>query len=510
MNSRFKPEFISGELTGKRGSSINMLTAEDAVLPQSLQRGRSALRANQRSRRFHLPSLTEDPRSYFEMTPREEKPMKNLIGSMLRDFCSLVLCILLIAPQQARAQDPLTLAGLGGLTLNEALNSIADRVDSSIEKAGTVANGVVIRAGSEVSAEIDNLRAAANDVLGTSVKDLDSAIRDQLGEVVSDANLLESRTASDAQKLLQLAQGVTNTIPFSKTQPQVTSLSPNYAVFDPGDPQAFVQLVVRGNFFDSALPGMAPSIIVNNKPLELIEVTTTHFIFNVPTSLFSLNASKPRPLVKLPITVPFNEKFLVFFNSRREAHFTAALLALPPSPGTITVKTTSSTDSTQRDFVSTHQDNIQSDRDDHDEIRCGPNETHTIDPASINLIFDHIEGSTWTAHPVRLNNPSVCWHFRTEHHGIGTSDKLFFHFTYFVSFSLPRSSTATQTFSLKWGDSRVVDAPVGQFTITFNGFDGSTQQFRASNHDNRFIDISPEGGGVRIAARPLDGILPLD
>jgi hypothetical protein len=424
-------------------------------------------------------------------------------------ICSLLLCIPLIGPQQSRAQDPLSIAALGGLTLDAALNSIADRVDSSIEKAGTVANGVVVRAGSEVDAEIDNLRTAANDVLGKFVKDLDSAVTEQLGQVVSDANALERRTAADAQKLLQLAQGLVNTVPFSKTQPQVTSLSPNYAVFDPSDPQATIQLVVRGNFFDSALPGLAPSLVVNNKPLELIEVTTTHFIFNVPTSLFAPSASKPRPLVKLPITVPFNEKFLLFFTSRREAHFTAALMALPQSPGQITVVTTSSTDVTQRDFVSTRQDNIQSDRDDHDEDRCGPNETHTIDPSSVNLVFDHIEGSTWTAHPVRLNNPSVCWHFRTEHHGIGISDKLFFHFTYFVTFSQPRSASATQTFSLKWGDSRVINAPVGQFTITFDAFDGSIQQFRASDHDNRFIDISPEGGGVRIEARPLDGILPL-
>jgi len=142
--------------------------------------------------------------------------------------------------------------------------------------------------------------------------------------------------------------------------------------------------------------------------------------------IFAQRLGVATPLIKLPITVPFNERQFIFFNSRKEAHFTAALVGLPLSPGQITVATTSSVDTTQRDFVSTRQDNIQSDRDDHDEDRCGPNETHIIDPSSVNLIFDHIEGSTWTAHPVRLNNPSVCWHFRTEHHGIGTSDKLFF------------------------------------------------------------------------------------
>ena len=198
----------------------------------------------------------------------------------------------------------------------------------------------------------------------------------------------------------------------------------------------------------------------------------------------------------------------MFFHSRKDAKFIAALIGLPLSPGQIVITTQSTVDVAQRDAVSTPQDNIQSDRDDHDENRCGPNEAHTIDPSSVALHLDHVEGNTWTDHPVRLNNPSVCWHFRTEHHGIGTSDKLWFHFTYFVTFTTPVVRSNTQTFTLKWGDSRVITAPPGTVTIMFSGFDGSTQQFTAGNHDNRYIDISAEGGGFRIAARPLEGILP--
>jgi hypothetical protein len=407
------------------------------------------------------------------------------------------------------AQDPL--AGLAGLTLDAALNKIADRVDSSIEKAGTVANGVVIRAGSEVWAEIENMRNASKDVLNTAVKDLNSTVTAQLAQVSSDASALESKTAQDAATVLRLAQGVTNTIPFSKTQPQLTSLGPSYAVFDPSAPQASLLLTIHGNFFDSALDGYSPFLMTgDNKRMDPIEVTTSHIIFSIPTSLFALLPGRPLLLVKFSLTVPYRETSWLFFHSREEARFIAALIGLPLSPGQISITTTSSSDSAQRDAVSTPQDNIQSDRDDHDEDRCGPNETHTIDPSSVAMHLDHVEGSTWTQHPVRLNNPSVCWHFRTEHHGIGTSDKLWFHFTYFVTYTVPKVETNTQTFNLKWGDSRVVNAPAGRVTITFTGFDGSTAQYQAGNHDNRFIDISAEGGGFRIAARPLDGILPLN
>ena len=419
------------------------------------------------------------------------------------------ISLLWLTPSPLCAQDPL--AGLAGVTLDVALNKIADRVDTSIEKAGTVANGVVIRAGSEVWAEIENMRNASKDVLNTAVKDLNSTVTAQLTQISSDANALESKTAQDAATLLKLAQGVTNTIPFSKTQPQLTSLGPSYAVFDPSVPQDSLNLTIHGNFFDSALQGYAPFLMTgDNKRIDPVEVTTSHFIFEIPTSLFSLAPGRPLPLVKFSLVVPYRETSWLVLHSRKEARFVAALIGLPISPGQISVTTTSSSDSAQRDAVSTPQDNIQSDRDDHDEVRCGPNETHIIDPSSVAMHVDHAEGNTWTEHQVRLNNPSVCWHFRTEHHGIGTSDKVWFHFTYFVTYTVPKEATNTQTFNLKWGDSRVVSSPAGRVTITFTGFDGSTAQYLAGNHSNRFIDISAEGGGFRIAARPLDGILPLN
>jgi hypothetical protein len=413
----------------------------------------------------------------------------------------------IVFAQNSFAQDPL--AGLGALTLAAALNKIGDRVDSSIEKAGTVANGVVIRAGGEVWAEIDNMRNAAKDVLDKLVKDLDATMTKQLAQISSDANALERKTAQDAERVLSLAQATANIIPFSRTQPQVTFISPGYGVYNPDAPQETILLTLRGNFFDSSRPGMAPFATVAGGQVNPVEVTTEHIMFSIPTRILAPTQELAVPLVKIPITIPYKETKLLVFNSRQEAKFTAALVGLPPSPGVISITITTDLDVPARDQRTTTQDNIQSDKDDHDEIRCGPNESKTIDPASVRMVLDHVEGNSWTANPVRLNNPSVCWHFRTEHHGLGTSDKLWFHFTYSVTYTVHTSTSSTQALTLKWGDSKVFNAPAGHYKITYKSFDGSTQEFLASNHDNRFIDISDEGGGVRIAARPLEGILPL-
>jgi hypothetical protein len=95
---------------------------------------------------------------------------------------------------------------------------------------------------------------------------------------------------------------------------------------------------------------------------------------------------------------------------------------------------------------------------------------------------------------------------------MGTSDKLWWHYEYNVDHVLPQTySQSTQTLTLNWGSSQVFPAAAaGTFTVIFDGFDGSHQEYLSQDHDNRFIDISTEGGGLKIAARPFEAILPIN
>lgn len=93
---------------------------------------------------------------------------------------------------------------------------------------------------------------------------------------------------------------------------------------------------------------------------------------------------------------------------------------------------------------------------------------------------------------------------------MGTSDKLWWHFEYDVTRTGTTTTTATEPVTLKWGESQVFLVSAGSFTLRFDAFDGTEQAYLAENHNNRYIDISTEGGGVRIAARPVFGILPID
>jgi len=425
---------------------------------------------------------------------------------MTRRSCICILFSIVACVQLGTAQ--VLPAAITGATVDVALNKAADRVDSSVEKAASSADGVVIRAGSDVDAEISNFRTAYSDMLQKTVGSLDAEATKQLAQIFSDTDALENKTAADATRILQLAQQVTNTIPFAKDKPQVTSVEPTYEVFS-STRQDNISLTVDGNFVNVGDAGFMPYLDLGKQHLEPIHAETSHMLFMISRSLLVPNG-KITSMVRLPLVIPYKEGLI--FKSRKESRFPLLLIGLPESPGKITVQIkTPNVQSVQVNHVRTPQDNMQSDRDDHTDTRCGPNETDTIEPNSAHVVFEHTEGSTWTNHPVRLNNPSVCFWFRTEHHGMGTSDKLWWHYEYNVDHVLPQTySQSTQTLTLNWGSSQVFPAAAaGTFTVIFDGFDGSHQEYLSQDHDNRFIDISTEGGGLKIAARPFEAILPI-
>jgi hypothetical protein len=359
----------------------------------------------------------------------------------------LCVCPLVLATAPASAQIP---EALMGATVGVALNSAGNHVNQVVDHAGATANGVVIRAGSDVDGEINNFRAAYADMLGKTVSSLDALATKQLSQIFSDASALENKTASDAKRILELAQQTSNTIPFSKTKPQITRVEPTFDVYSP-DLLTDVQLEIQGNFYDIGEGEMAPYVQLNGKHILPIHLTTQHLIFMIPRKTLAVAPGKTTSYAEIPITVPYKEGLI--FKSRKETTFLVHMVGIPNNPGRITLKIQTPITTVSSIHVRTPQDNLQSDRDDHEEQHCGPNETDPINPNSVKIVFEHTEGGTWTDHPTRLNNPSVCYWFRTEHHGAGTSDKLWWHFEYDVSHTSASTQVSQQDVKLKWGDS---------------------------------------------------------
>jgi hypothetical protein len=393
----------------------------------------------------------------------------------------------------------------GDAVLLAFLNTLEDKVRSLMDHAGAVANTIVIRAGSEVDAEINNFKNAYEDMLNKTIKELNKTMTAQLAQVNSDVTALENKTAQDAERLAVLATQGANILPLANKIPQLTFIDPSYEVAPAAGTTDTFTIFLRGNFVQAASPGFEPHVTVNGNSISPSMLTTQKLAFVIPRSILS-PSGHATSFVEIPIVVPYKTGFL---GKKKDATFKAYIVGLPPSPGKLTLFNTVETSTPNRSQVRTTQDNMQSDRDDHEEVRCGPNESRTINPNSVRVVFERTEGDSWSYHPVRVNNPSVCFWFRTEHHGVGTSDKLWWHYEYEVTFTDTGTRTDQQDVPLKWGDSRSFPFPAGQFKLVFDGFDGTHQEFLQANHNNRYIDVSNEGGGLVIAARPVVGILPI-
>jgi hypothetical protein len=303
-------------------------------------------------------------------------------------------------------------------------------------------------------------------------------------------------------------------VPFSNKQPQVTRWSPEFEVASALGPQFGPTFSLRfdGVFAQAAEPGLTPSLEVGNTKLSAAANNTQTLSFNVPRSVLEIASGKRVSYAKLTLVVPYTKKkgpLGLFGTKRFEARFNLGIIGLPRLPGKIVLRTTNSVTSTSHPSVRTPQDNVQSDRDDHVEVHCGPNESRSIDTASIQFVVERSEGSTWTHHPERRNNPSPCEWIRTEHHGIGTSDKVWFHFEYTVSVDSTESRTNEIPIDgLTWGDSRVIPLNGAKnYVVIFDAFDGSHHEYASQTQDDRFIVVAPDGTGVRITVRPVAGIL---
>lgn len=404
-----------------------------------------------------------------------------------------------------------------GAILGLLLNSLADRIDVSVEKAGTRADETFIRAGSEANAAINNIRAAYPELLDQTIDKLDVAGTTMLTRVQAAAAALEGQTANDAMTLSRMVAQDLLLLPLSNKRPQVTLISPTFEVAAKDAALAglgdSILVQIHGIFPGAGEPGLKPTLSVGAKRVPALG-GTQDLTFVIPRSVLSVASGHTVAYARMKLDAPYTQRcgFLYLSHCDHTAAFTFGLIGLPASPGKLEVQTSRPATVTDLVHVTTMQYNVQSDRDDHDLVVCGPNEDapRSIVPGSVKMQVDRKEGSTSTDRPVRTNNPSVCWHWRTEHHGVGTSDKVWFHFEYDVT--VPRQTVATATIPLstmKWGDSRVVDLNGATYKLVFDAFDGTHNEYSTQTQSDRYITMAPDGAGLRVAARPVTGILPV-
>jgi hypothetical protein len=378
-------------------------------------------------------------------------------------------------------------------TLAAALYALMDRLTTAIDKAGTSADHVTLRAGSEAHAAVQSVQVAFARSLNTSISSITPQMREQVASLEAAAAALERRTAADSAEALRLSQQVVASLPLSTRMPQLTSWTPG--AVGAGD----VVLHLNGHFPQAANEGFQPVAVINGEQLGADGISSQRLTFRIPHAATGSGASK---IVR--IRVPYEDSVLGGTAQVKVATFLVPLAAFPRGPGQIQIRTSTPTPVREVTHIVTKQDNQQSDSDDKVEIHCGPSHSDRILHDSVKFVIDRQEGSSFTHRLERYDSPSVCEWIRTEHHRFGTSDKLWFHFEYDVESFPVRDVPAAHAIDLKWGDSAALRlAGNATFVVVLDSFDGTHSEFSGASDENRLIRISLGGDGVNVAAREL-------
>lgn len=388
-------------------------------------------------------------------------------------------------------------------TLGLILNQFFDRVTQLIQQFQNTGLVLEVNAGAQIQNLIDSAENAFKDALNTAASDLSAQQQQLTSELQSMIDDLQNGLIDDLTSKLQT---IANTIPFGNHFPQVSSFSGN-VIAQGGDDH--VQVTLTGNFPDIGRNGYNAYLAVGSTKITQATKTTQTLTFMVPKSLFKADPAKVT-YTPFSVGIPYLEtEVLGIIHHERFASFNFNFIVLPPAPGYYVLQTTQL--ATVRQEVGDSFGNLvwDSSDDDIDEIKgVSMSDGWECIPNTVSYVFTRVQGSQggdW----FDLGNASTPtfagWHFKTEHHGFGTSGKL----TVTLNFRKWKNVSQLQTVStpntpLHWGDVHAITVdPTATWKIIFYQFDGSIKEYIASEHTNPYLWIDTAGNSISIKLIPF-------
>jgi hypothetical protein len=393
------------------------------------------------------------------------------------------------------------LAGCGGggvaesATLGLALIGAADRVETVVRTAGEAGRGVVIQAGTEAYNTIQEAQAAYADSLDTSVNKLDAVTTKKLQEINTMVNDLEQSTNETINNVTSQAQQISNTLPFAKTTPQLTSIIPKFQAWS-ATPQQF-ELSMQGNFVFAQRDDLKPKLQVGDTQYTPSENTTQSLKFLVTPTSMTQPTSK-FALLKMKLSMPYEEGD--FFKKQKVADYNLLLGILPPSPGQVTLfkKHMNPIHETQHVVTQSWQQHSSNDvlKDVYYEGPLPPARWRIVD-ASVRFVVEWSQGDEndqWSK-MLERSNPTVAYRVTTIHHRIGTSGKVNFQFEYDIEHTRNEEAWSQDIIPLVWGQSKAVQVDPNGWKVAFDPFDGQHQEF-AGPILERYLELRVEGSSL--------------
>jgi hypothetical protein len=388
-------------------------------------------------------------------------------------------------------------------TLGVLLNQLFDRLQQLVQQFQNAGLVLEVNAGAQIQALIQQTQAALTNVLNTAASDL-SAQQQQLMSGLT--GLVDDLQKDVIDDLTSRVQTIANTLPFANHFPQLAGFSGNIVAPNiPGD----IQFSISGNFVDIGEAGYDAILQLGGAKVNNGNKTTGLITFTIPRTAFTFVTTNVAYL-SASISVPYKvSEVLGLIHKKEFASFNVIFIVLPISPGTYDLQTTKSVQVAQQ--VSAVCGNLvwDSSDDDQDMVQgCNMSDDWQCIRESVRYSFSRCEGdqgSDWFDLGNASTTTFVGWHFKTEHHGLGTSGKLTVNLNYQKTHNVPQTQTTdTGNLALAWGDAKVLTVdPTASWKIVYHQFNGETKEYASSDKSNPYIRIVSAGNQISLSVIPF-------
>lgn len=251
--------------------------------------------------------------------------------------------VLRFAALMALVAVTMCLAGAGCNPV-ESLGDVLDKELASVQgvvaSAGQEGRGTVAEAGMEAANTIQRFKSAYDDSLNKSVDKLDQKGTGKLQEITALVATPQPCTDAEIKNAGIEAQTIANTLPGSKTVPQLKRYSPMFVATGAGLASE-IEIKVDGNFPSAVNADFKPSLSINGHDYENSGNSTFSLQFLVPTSVMAQSADNQIRMTRAELKVPFRSSmFLGLIKTKEVGSFMLLIGALPQSPGKMVVTVT--------------------------------------------------------------------------------------------------------------------------------------------------------------------------
>lgn len=396
-------------------------------------------------------------------------------------------------------------ATVGTITFGALLNQLSDKVEGIVRQAEQSGKGVLIEGGSQVYSAIGTTKQAYNESLNLTFEQLDRATQGVYNQLKTLTSNLEDNSFQEFDKLSEQAQLIANTLPFSKSVPQVRSFSPSHLA------KGFTSIPIEifGNFVDANGDSYEPYLSNGKDTIYPIQILTTKIKFLVPPNFIIKSNDSIKNYQSLSLHLPYKKGWWIF-SCMQNSIFKILITVLPNSIGIFKITQTIPKEVEEIKNARTPETWCQhsSNDDDKGHKYSSPNYTlsenggYTIIPETVKFITEWSQGDEndqWSK-SLESTSPQVTYSVTTIHHRFGTSGKVNFHFEYQLKKKYNIQELKEQIFTLKWGESRVFDMPAGSWKIFFTDFDNVTNEYNTSEKSN-YLNIEANSTQVKIQVK---------